>query len=275
MNRPKLLNLGCGAFVHEEWTNVDFVSSNRLVIAHDLLKGIPFPDNEFDAVYHSHVLEHFPRSQALPFLNECFRVLKPGGILRVVIPDLESIAREYLTWKERAQTGDRAAAANYDWIMLELYDQAVRTRSGGDMADHLKALQPSNEQYVVDRIGSDIQEALRSKDSTQGSGSRATVAFIRSALRSTLRFLLGKHFDYYALGRFRMGGEIHQWMYDEYSLQSLLGKADFIRIERKTALESGIPGFSRFGFDLYRGTPRGNNSLMMEAVKPEPRQWPR
>jgi predicted SAM-dependent methyltransferase len=272
MNRPKLLNLGCGSFVHEEWINVDFVSSNPLVFAHNLLEGIPLPDNDFDAVYHSHVLEHFSRSGALPFLYECFRVLKPGGILRVVIPDLESIAREYLQWKEQAQAGDRTAAANYDWIMLELYDQAVRTRSGGDMADHLRTLQTSDEQYVVDRIGIDIQEMLRSGNSRQGSGPRALGAVIRSTLRSTLRFLLGKHFDYYALGRFRMGGEIHQWMYDEYSLQRLLRQAGFVHVERKTALESGIVGFSRFGFDVFRGKPRGNNSLILEATKPEPRQ---
>ncbi|MFN9648236.1 MAG: methyltransferase domain-containing protein, partial [Pseudanabaena sp.] len=58
----KLLNLGCGHRFHSAWTNIDFRSNNENVIAHNLLKGIPFPDQSFDVIYHSHVLEHFSRS---------------------------------------------------------------------------------------------------------------------------------------------------------------------------------------------------------------------
>ena len=75
----KLLNLGCGTRFHRSWTNIDFSSSDKSVIAHNLLKGIQYNDNFFDVVYHSHVLEHFTKSDAKKFLLECFRVLKPNG----------------------------------------------------------------------------------------------------------------------------------------------------------------------------------------------------
>ncbi len=55
-------------------------------------QGIPFPDRSFDVVYHSHVLEHLSKSEASKFLKECSRVLRPQGVLRVVVPDLEEIA---------------------------------------------------------------------------------------------------------------------------------------------------------------------------------------
>jgi SAM-dependent methyltransferase len=67
----------------------------------DLRKGIPFADLMFDGVYHCHVLEHIDREDAPVFLRECFRVLKPGGILRVVVPDLENLSRSYIECMKR------------------------------------------------------------------------------------------------------------------------------------------------------------------------------
>ena len=51
------LNLGCGDRYHPDWTNINFTSTGGGVIAHNLKQGIPFPDESFDVVYHSHVLE--------------------------------------------------------------------------------------------------------------------------------------------------------------------------------------------------------------------------
>ncbi len=48
---------------------------------------LPFPDSSVDAVFHEHLLEHLPLTAALPFLQECRRVLRAGGILRVGVPD--------------------------------------------------------------------------------------------------------------------------------------------------------------------------------------------
>jgi len=56
---------------------------------------LPFPDASFDVVYHSHVLEHFSQPDGLRFLGQLPKVLRPGGLLRVVVPDLERIVELY------------------------------------------------------------------------------------------------------------------------------------------------------------------------------------
>jgi len=66
------------------------------IIIHDLRRGIPFDDASVDVVYHSHLLEHIDRSAAPQFLREIRRVLKPGGIHRIVVPDMEKLCRRYL-----------------------------------------------------------------------------------------------------------------------------------------------------------------------------------
>ncbi|ETR69785.1 MAG: hypothetical protein OMM_09304 [Candidatus Magnetoglobus multicellularis str. Araruama] len=75
-----------------------------------MFHGIPYADYSVDVVYHSHVLEHMPRQFAPVFIQECFRVLKIGGIIRVAVPDLERIVREYLKNLEQALNDDEQAA---------------------------------------------------------------------------------------------------------------------------------------------------------------------
>jgi predicted SAM-dependent methyltransferase len=116
----------CGSRFHPEFVNVDFVSSSRYVRGYDLNKDVPFGDEVFDVVYHSHFVEHLQKQKALEFLNECHRVLKAGGIIRVAVPDLEQIARAYLEALNGDLQRQEKCEANYDWMMLELNDQTVR-----------------------------------------------------------------------------------------------------------------------------------------------------
>lgn len=154
MSKKPYLNVGCGSKYHVDWTNIDMKSSSAHVQAHNLLQGFPYRSDCFEAVYHSQVLEHFPREKAPGFLGECLRVLKPRGIIRVVVPDLENIAKEYLGHlAENLEHPSELARANYDWIMLELYDQTVRDRSGGRMAEFLSQPGLVNESYVFTRSG--------------------------------------------------------------------------------------------------------------------------
>jgi predicted SAM-dependent methyltransferase len=109
------LNLGCGAVAPADWLNVDFAIGARLdsslarpiarrlfstpwppnVLIHDLTKRFPWPDGSADAVYSSHTLEHLSREAGEHFIAECRRVLKPGGVIRIVVPDLGRIVGEY------------------------------------------------------------------------------------------------------------------------------------------------------------------------------------
>lgn len=148
-----LLNLGCGTRMHAAWNNVDFSVYARLrphmrlvrllhrlglispvrfsqfskvepdVIAWDLRHGIPFDEGSFHVVYHSHLLEHIDREAAAGFLEECLRVLKPGGTMRVVVPDLEIWGKQYML---SLQSGDREGIGGHEEVVAALLDQMVR-----------------------------------------------------------------------------------------------------------------------------------------------------
>ena len=59
-------------------------SSSPHVRAHNILDRIPFGDDTFDLVYHSHVLEHFTKDDAISVMKECYRVLKP--VIPILLP---------------------------------------------------------------------------------------------------------------------------------------------------------------------------------------------
>lgn len=63
---------------------------------HDVKKGLPFADQSIRYIYSSHTFEHFTWDDSLLVAQECFRVLQPGGVIRIVVPDLGLIVREYL-----------------------------------------------------------------------------------------------------------------------------------------------------------------------------------
>jgi SAM-dependent methyltransferase len=63
---------------------------------HDCRKKLPFFSDEVDCIYTSHFLEHVYRHQALAILKECRRILKPGGVVRIVVPDVKKLALAYL-----------------------------------------------------------------------------------------------------------------------------------------------------------------------------------
>lgn len=265
--RMKCLNLGCGNRYHKTWTNVDFFADSDYVIAHNLLRGIPYPDSTFEVVYHSHVLEHFSRPHAVEFTKECWRVLKPGGIIRIAVPDLESIIHEYQKWLDLAQKGDKAAQANYDWIMLELYDQAVRNYGGGEMGKYLLQENVPNEVYVRERMGS-FFDAIRQPQPTSNLKAILKQSPLFKTIRNALMNsnLLG--LQSFRISKFRLSGEVHQWMYDRYSLSRLLSQCGFKNGKVCHADESGIPKWTDNNLDTEPdGSIYKPDSLYLEATK--------
>jgi predicted SAM-dependent methyltransferase len=280
----KYLNLGCGSRFHTDWTNINFVSTSESVIAHDLSQGIPFPDASFDVVYHSHVLEHFPQSAAASFIKECYRVLRPQGILRVVIPDLEQIARTYLYALEQAVNGSKEWEQNYQWVLLEMYDQTVRDRPGGKMLEFLSNKDIANPDFAIERCGVEIKNiilAARQDNTSQMSVVEPSFKkilkhiyrFFRYAEyrhQSIIKFMLRpQELNALELGQFRQSGEIHQWMYDRYSLSLLLKSCGLEEIAKKSANESSIPNWASFNLDTEAdGSIYKPDSIYMEARKP-------
>lgn len=121
------LNLGCGQAPSTGWLNYDnspavwlarspllarllrsaglidagscefvaFCRSHQIRYA-NAARRIPHATGAVEAIYSSHMIEHLVRDDAWTFLLECHRVLKPGGRLRLVVPDLHALVHEYL-----------------------------------------------------------------------------------------------------------------------------------------------------------------------------------
>ena len=272
MDKLNYLNVGCGNKFHKDWVNVDMVSKSPYVESCNLVKGMPFLDNQFDVIYHSQVLEHIPKDKAHKFIKECLRVLKPGGIIRVVVPDLENIVDEYKKHLvENIENPNSLAEANYDWILLEMYDQTVRNYTGGQMAEFIQQPELINEHYIMDRIGyvgKSIRNDRLEKDSKKKQ--YALLEIVKKSPRWILRKI--KHIfssEEARIGAFRLGGEIHVWMYDRYSLTRLLKKSGFENIEIKTPSESNVPNWGEYELDVKDGVVFDPTSLFVEAKKSE------
>jgi predicted SAM-dependent methyltransferase len=91
---PKL-HLGCGEHVVPGWLNADKFNS-RADIYLDVYRRLPFADRSFDLIYAEHLLEHVKIEKVAHVLSEALRVLKPAGLFRVTVPDLEMFARKYV-----------------------------------------------------------------------------------------------------------------------------------------------------------------------------------
>jgi predicted SAM-dependent methyltransferase len=84
------------------------------IVVANLRRRLPFAEDSFEAVYSSHVLEHLYEAECVGLLRECVRILRPGGVLRVVIPDLRAMVNEYLDRKSTSSTTNEPLPA--DWF---------------------------------------------------------------------------------------------------------------------------------------------------------------
>jgi len=155
----KILNLGCGTktcnksgVINIDWSIYLrlkkkiftpivplFIKGERLekfnslpenILVHNLAKGIPFDTDSVDAVYHSHMLEHLDKDVAEKFLIEIKRVLKPGGIHRIVVPDLEKACRDYIVHISFCETNPDESD-NHDICIARLLQQSVQKEAYG------------------------------------------------------------------------------------------------------------------------------------------------
>ena len=94
------LHAFCGPIYLDGWLNVDISIHHGTDLCADLLT-VDFPENTFTAIYGCHGLEHLEYEKGVvEFLSRCHRWLKPGGILRLAVPDLELGAFGYTLKKD-------------------------------------------------------------------------------------------------------------------------------------------------------------------------------
>ncbi len=94
-NGARHLHLGCGPKYLPGFVNIDGNLFNKLDLWLDVRNGLPFPSNSVDSIYSTHMFEHFYADELNRLLRECFRVLKAGGGMRLIVPNLESAITAY------------------------------------------------------------------------------------------------------------------------------------------------------------------------------------
>jgi predicted O-linked N-acetylglucosamine transferase (SPINDLY family)/predicted SAM-dependent methyltransferase/GT2 family glycosyltransferase len=135
-SQPFKLHIGCGHNIFPGWVNIDIEANSPGVdLICDIRNKLPFNDGSCSLIYNEHVLEHLTAEEGVFFLKECRRVLQPGGILRVAMPDLKDVVDNYnsenfrdpewLQWPEYQFIQTRAEAINISfrwWEHKWLYD---------------------------------------------------------------------------------------------------------------------------------------------------------
>ena len=127
----KYVQYGCGLSAPKEWINFDVSPTLRIqklpilgavlksslstsfpknVQYGDIIKGLPVGDNSCDGLYCSHTLEHLSLEDFRIALENSFKILKKGGIFRCIVPDIEHLARKYIS---QLDSGNSVASISF------------------------------------------------------------------------------------------------------------------------------------------------------------------
>lgn len=189
------LQLGCGHNVLSGWLNTDIGCTGPITYL-DVRKPFPIESGTFDYIFTEHIIEHLTYSQGAGMLAECFRVLKPGGTLRVSTPDLEfliglhasdktALQQSYIKWcvdnfLPWAPSAEDAFVINNFYSgfgHLFVYDQKV-------LGDTLRSAGFSG--IEKKEVGESANEALRGLENTsrQPPGFLALESLVLEAVKS-------------------------------------------------------------------------------------------
>jgi len=102
IEQKEYLDLGCGPNTHADFINLDYGWRPEIDVVWDVTRGLPFRSQRVRGVFTEHCLEHLPFEAADYVLSECWRILRPEGTIRIVVPDGEL----YLTRYTRITDGE-------------------------------------------------------------------------------------------------------------------------------------------------------------------------
>jgi predicted SAM-dependent methyltransferase len=264
------LNLGCGnIFIGDKpWKNMDWAPLNSNVIKANLLDSLKFEDSSVDLIYSSHFIEHIPIEKLPKLLKEYHRVLKSGGILRIVLPDFENIAREYV---DNVDAGKHQKSF---FNVIEMIDQCVRNKSGGKLSDFYFESRNNSElsEYIERRTG----YSYKTRSIATKEFYKQDIQFIISRIRrrtsllyiNIIKLFLPRWYkDMYLSAT--QPGEKHHWVHDFYSISIMLNSAGFEKIYKMTSMSSNLDNFPFYPLDVNsQGKPlKGEESMYIEAIK--------
>lgn len=270
MDKSFFINIACGDSYIKGWQNYDYLPSSEFVQRADLLGKLPVASNEAEFVYSSHFLEHIPVSKVDDFLAECYRIIKPSGYIRLVLPDLEELCRSYLEYREQGQH-DKA-----NFLVLEIFDQCVRTQPGGELGLLYNNLLSTNAdkrmiEFVKHRTGYSFDKGVSPTSSRVQLFFKNPAKLISKLEQIYIKLILGFLPSAFVQQNVSMAliGERHAWGYDFHSVEQLLYKAGFTEINKVTCSSSAIAEFPFYPLDIdIDGNPRkGVGSMYIEALK--------
>lgn len=268
--------------LYKEWNNIKFASLPHLdeppYIRHlELRKPLPYKPNTFDEIYCNHVLEHLTLEDGRQLVREFYRILKPGGTCRLVVPDLELAAREYLSNLEIvSKDPTQGNITRYEWSVADLIDQMVRAKPGGIMGEKLLAGNVDWEQ--IHRCNGDVLDSFRKESREQQPANLlgrlkqkfpgrikdfpGFVAWVGYGVLRKLFVLFSKR------SFLQLHNEVNLWMYDQFSLQELMKGASFQNVQVMDFKTSRIKGWARYNFDQSeKGEYPLEPSVYVEGMK--------
>lgn len=129
---PKYLNLGSGprGKVDSSWLNIDGYPDKNVHYFCDFSRPMPVPDESLDGIFTEHVVEHFDYVHGKELLTQCHRMLKKGGVIRIIVPHGRTFMKAYfdepqriVTYKE-CETGQPMEAVN-KWFYQRYEHQCI------------------------------------------------------------------------------------------------------------------------------------------------------
>lgn len=141
-HKTRLLQVGCGKNSLKGWLNSDLYPEDHGVLHLNATKGFPFDSGVFDYVYSEHMIEHVAYAQACNMASECFRILRPGGRIRISTPNMQflldiysnpsvELHAAYIDWSKQIFLGENCGIGathvvnNFfrDWGHQFIYDE--------------------------------------------------------------------------------------------------------------------------------------------------------
>lgn len=130
-----LVKLNIGSFMtmfHYGWSNTDIIDLTKfaqhngyIFKQHDARQPFPVVDGVVDLIFSSHMLEHITRDEAVLFLKDCLRMLRPGGVMRIAVPDVGLLMKKCvngdLDFLKHISPGAEKAYCNID----KFYEVAI------------------------------------------------------------------------------------------------------------------------------------------------------
>ncbi|MEW6303167.1 MAG: methyltransferase domain-containing protein [Verrucomicrobiota bacterium] len=153
------LHIGAGPHHLAGWLNTDFYPTSRGMAFLDATKPFPLPGNAFDCAFSEHMIEHITFDDGQHMLREIFRVLKPGGKVRIATPNLQSLVELFTPQKTEAQRRYVDYTINQYFPHVKVHNECFVLNNFMRNWDHQFVYDPPTLQVALERVGfKDVQQ---------------------------------------------------------------------------------------------------------------------